>query len=322
MILAIGNSSNYEVNSFLAVQKALRKNGHDAILFKQDQCLSGEFLGFQIIHGGVSFYVAIDGKRYTIDDFSAIWYLKPHLPRELLEETPAEYRHFVERQFLAMRQALWSISRNKYRLNDPWSTQIAENKPYQLVIASQSGFVLPDTLITSDPNEVKQFYQNHQGKIVVKLLATSPIFDHVIYTNKVTPEHLEQIESVCKSPAIFQEIVPKAYELRITVVGNNIFPVKLYSQEDEATTLDWRRKPLTDDFTVKMELTELPLNIKQKIYALMNRLQLRFGCIDMIVTPTGQYVFLEINPEGQWYFVQLNTEEQIAEAIAAMLIAN
>jgi len=40
----------------------------------------------------------------------------------------------------------------------------------------------------------------------------------------------------------------------------------------------------------------------------------------MAVTPTGDYIFFEINPSGQWYFAQLRTEMPIAEAIAELLI--
>jgi D-alanine-D-alanine ligase-like ATP-grasp enzyme len=47
---------------------------------------------------------------------------------------------------------------------------------------------------------------------------------------------------------------------------------------------------------------------------------LRYGCIDMIVTPAGEHVFLEVNPNGQWYFVQLKTGLKIAEAIADLLV--
>jgi len=31
----------------------------------------------------------------------------------------------------------------------------------------------------------------------------------------------------------------------------------------------------------------------------MRNLDLTFGCIDMILTPEGNYVFLEVNPNGQ-----------------------
>lgn len=47
---------------------------------------------------------------------------------------------------------------------------------------------------------------------------------------------------------------------------------------------------------------------------------LRYGAIDMIVTPGGEYIFLEINPNGQWYFVQLQSEAEIADAIAELLM--
>lgn len=154
---------------------------------------------------------------------------------------------------------------------------------------------------------------------MVKLLAVSPILNKVIYTNKITPKYLEQIELIKMSPAIFQEIIPKSCELRITVVGDKIFPVKIYSQEDEFTALDWRKKPSLNDFNVKMEPVGLPSSVEKSIYSLMNKLSLQFGCIDMIVTPNGDYVFLEINPNGQWYFVQLKTGVEIAKSIADLL---
>lgn len=122
------------------------------------------------------------------------------------------------------------------------------------------------------------------------------------------------------SPSIFQPVIPKAYELRITVVGKKIFAAKIYSQDDVETALDWRRKPKLNDFAVKMEQTKLPVKAESKIFAFMKEIGLKFGCIDMIVTPEGEYIFLEINPNGQWYFVQLKTEVQIAKEIAKLLL--
>lgn len=316
MILAIGNSGVNEINAFQLVFQALKKKGHEAVLFKQDRCLVDNFMTFSVSRGQVRYFVAIDGNEYDASQFDCIWYLKPHLPKEIMASTDPKYFQLVERQFLAMRQAMWSIFRDKKWISDPWSMQIAENKIFQLQLAARCGFDLPDTIITSEPESVRQFYLSHHGQIVVKLLASSPILDHVIYTNRVTEEYFQKIESVKYSPSIFQEIVPKQYELRITVVGDKIFPVKINSQDDADTSLDWRRKPKLNDFQVKMEQTTIPDNISDAILNYMKSLDLRFGCIDMIVTPEGQYIFLEINPNGQWYFVQLRTEAKIAEAIA------
>lgn len=316
MILAIGNSGVNEIEAFQLVFKELGKIGQEAVLFKQDKCLVDNFIKFRVSKGQSCYFIIVDGKEYEISMFDGILYLKPHLPKEIMRSADQKYFQFVERQFFSMRQSIWSCFRDKLWVNDPWLMQIAENKIYQLNVASSCGFELPDTLITSEPHAVKKFYHDHGGEIVVKLLASSPIIDYVIYTNKVTEEYFKEIDSVLYSPSIFQEIVTKQYELRITVVGDKIFPVKIYSQEDPETSLDWRKKPLLNDYEVKMEQTEIPSYISFLIKHYMKMLGLKFGCIDMIVTPDDKYIFLEINPNGQWYFVQVRTEAKIAEAIA------
>jgi|TARA_Y100000031_G_scaffold155565_1_gene206726 glutathione synthase/RimK-type ligase-like ATP-grasp enzyme len=319
MILSIGNSSTYEVDAFQVVVNELEKRGHQAVLFKQDKCLEGEYLVFEVINNNLVYSIVVDGKMYNIDDFSAIWYMKPHLPVSLIKFKPVEYRQFIQKQFRSMRVALWSIFRHKKWLDNPWNVQIAEDKLFQLKCAMQVGFNIPETLATSDPERVKSFYEKHNGNIIVKALGVSPMIDKVLYTNKLTNKDMAQIDSVKMSPSIFQVYVSKKHELRITVVGDKIFPVKIYSQEDEVTSLDWRRKPKLNDFDVKMEQTILSQKVKQYIRHYMELINLRYGCIDMIVTENDEYVFLEINPNGQWYFVQLHTEAQIAEAIAELL---
>ena len=47
---------------------------------------------------------------------------------------------------------------------------------------------------------------------------------------------------------------------------------------------------------------------------------LRYGCIDMIITPNNEYVFLEINPNGQWRFVEEQTGMSIGKTIAQLLV--
>lgn len=132
MILVIGNAGVYEWEAYSAVKHALQCRGHEAVLFRQDHCLENDFLTFLSEKSLFKCYVMIDGRKYDVDDFSGIWYLRPHLPRALLEYEPVEHRPFLEQQFKSMRQALWVIFRDKKWLNDPWLMSIAENKSYQL----------------------------------------------------------------------------------------------------------------------------------------------------------------------------------------------
>ena len=137
------------------------------------------------------------------------------------------------------------------------------------------------------------------------------MIDKVLYTNRVTEEHFYDIDSLKMSPSIFQEeIYPKAYELRITIVGNQIFAVKINACGDEKIMLDWRKKPKLNDFEVKMEPIELPEEIRNKIFNFIEEIGLKYGCIDLVVKPNGEYIFFEINPNGQWYFIQVHTGSQ------------
>ena len=321
MILAIGNAGAYEVEAYQLVVRELEKQGEKALLFKQDKCLENDFFTFKLEKGKPQYFVIINDEEYDLDLFSAIWYMHPHLPRELLMYEPAEHRAILDRQFLEMRRALWTLYRqNKKWINDPWKMMMVENKICQSFLAIESGFTLPDTIITSDPDVVRRFYDSHDGNIIVKGFASAPTVDQAIFTSKLKLEDMEKIDSLRLSPAIFQANVPKAYELRITVAGRKIYPIKIFSQEDEETAIDWRRNPKLNDFDVKMEPTTIPKNVEDFIFTFMQKANLRFGCFDMIVTPEGKYIFLEINPNGQWYFVQLRTGIQIAEAIAGLLL--
>jgi hypothetical protein len=44
----------------------------------------------------------------------------------------------------------------------------------------------------------------------------------------------------------------------------------------------------------------LPENVLARCRVLMRKLGILFGCFDFIVTPDGEYVFLEVNQQGQF----------------------
>ncbi|MBL7053167.1 MAG: hypothetical protein ISS02_00680 [Candidatus Portnoybacteria bacterium] len=320
MILAIGNSNLWELEAFDLVRQEIEKKGQKAVIFKQDKCLEGEYLNYIIDNKRSSFVIEIDGEEYNAEQFSAVWNLKPIMPEKIRRFEPIEYRHFIKRQFYAMQEAIWTMFANKKWIDNPWTVVKAEDKIYQLNTAIESGFNVPDTLVSSNPKRVSDFYCHHDKEIIIKMIRSSPMNDKVIYTNVVTDKYMEAIESVKMSPSIFQEVIKKEYELRITVVGDNIFPVKIDSQVDSLTSLDWRKKPKLNDTEVELSAIEIPDDVCKKIKLFMNKMNLNFGCIDMAVTPEGKYIFFEINPNGQWYFVQLKTHIPIAKAIAKLLI--
>ncbi|HPJ80396.1 MAG TPA: hypothetical protein PLF70_01685 [Candidatus Portnoybacteria bacterium] len=60
MILSIGNSGTYEVEAFKAVLAELATLGQNAVLFKQDKCLEGEYLDFEVTGNKTTYKIVID----------------------------------------------------------------------------------------------------------------------------------------------------------------------------------------------------------------------------------------------------------------------
>lgn len=115
-----------------------------------------------------------------------------------------------------------------------------------------------------------------------------------------------------------QEYIEKAFELRVTVVGEEVFACKIDSQaqQEETGRIDWRQGY---EHGLRQEAYALPDSVSSQCVAFLRRMGLNFGCFDFIVTPSGEYVFLECNPNGQWLWIELTVGLKISEAIADFL---
>jgi glutathione synthase/RimK-type ligase-like ATP-grasp enzyme len=110
--------------------------------------------------------------------------------------------------------------------------------------------------------------------------------------------------------------VLKDYELRVTVMGEHVLAVKIRSQETTEGRLDWRRA--YDGLA--MEPYSLSPAVADHCRQLVRRLGLVFGCLDFIVTPAGEYVFLEVNEMGQFLFVERYTGLPLLDAFCEFLL--
>ena len=131
----------------------------------------------------------------------------------------------------------------------------------------------------------------------------------------VKDQELAQIDAVRYAPVIFQEYVPALYDLRVTVIGRQIFAAAIHSQET-AYTVDC---PM-DIGRARMKAVELPEAVRNQLFALMDTLGLVYGAIDLRLRPDGTCVFLEVNPAGQFLFIEAATGQPIAHTLAQTLV--
>jgi hypothetical protein len=251
----------------------------------------------------------------------AVWYRRPGLARAHPAIGDGPTRDLVDDECRQFIHALWSSVDCPWLPGQPATLKQASLKATQLKVAGELGFDLPPTLITNSPDELIEFYRSNHGDIVCKLAgfamqkALGQTF--IRYTEAVSTRDIAHAQSIEHCPMIFQARVPKQVELRITVVGRRVFAAEIHSQTSNHTRLDWRRY---DDYTTPYSVHALPSAIEHRCRELVDRLGLRYGAIDMIRTPDGRYVFIEINPNGQYLWIERETGLPISDAICDVLM--
>ncbi len=203
-------------------------------------------------------------------------------------------------------------------MSPPEAIWRAERKPYQLAVAARLGLLHPRTVVTNEEEVARQFAQVQQ--VVVKAVHSGyieePEANRAIFTSDLNPRHLEDLSGLTLAPVTFQQKIEKISDIRVTVVGGEVFAAEILSQSRESSKVDWRA---TDDPNLEHRRHELPPTIAQDCRRLVDCLGLNFGAIDFALEADGTYVFLEINPNGEWLWLEHQLGQPIANRIAEWL---
>lgn len=197
-------------------------------------------------------------------------------------------------------------------VNPPGRDEAAHRKTLQWAVAAEVGLELPRTLVTNDPAEARAFVgELGLDRVVFKaFLASSEAWRE---TRLVRAAELAQLDAVRYAPVIFQELV-HGPDLRVTVVGDEVLAAEI---DATASSYPVDMRMVVGESTVRA--VELPDGVVAALRALLDRLGLRYGAVDLRRTPEGRYVFFEVNPAGQWLFVEERTGLPITDRVAALL---
>lgn len=269
--------------------------------------------------------IRINGRWYNAEDVDHIWYRRPEKLKDARfndspesQYTLAEWTEFIECFFAHVPLAKW--------INHPSCNTIASRKLEQLTTAVKLGFSVPDTLATQEPDELRNFFKLHHGQVIVKPLSTGYIErageenDSLIYTNRVSEHHLDNLADLANCPTLFQQFIQKQFDVRITVMDSDIHAVALRASDDHGKQrCDIRRNNMLD---VAYEVISLPEVIKDKIEGLMAHYSLRFAAIDMAVSKDGEWYFFEVNPNGQWAWLDMSAGTHISASFVKAFSEN
>ena len=247
-------------------------------------------------------------------DSHVVWWRRPQPFTIDPAVSDAENRNFAIVEAHSAFSGLW-LTLEAFWINHPTRDEEAARKVHQLKLAQQVGLRIPETRITNDVEEARGFIAN-RGSNQTVYKAFSGTEQAWRETRVLKPGELEMIANVRFAPVIFQEFIPAGIDLRITAIGDRLFPAAIHTRGTEYE-VDFR---MVMD-SARFEAVTLPPQVTDSLHALMRHLGLVYGAIDMRRTPDGEYVFLEINPAGQWLFVEERTGQPITEALADLMLA-
>ncbi|HHZ24935.1 TPA: hypothetical protein HH295_21045 [Xanthomonas vasicola pv. zeae] len=301
-----------------AVKWALEGRGHDVVLWDGFAEEKSGHANYAL--DGISSSLILGEQRF--DTFASAWFRRRSPYRSLRDAHPSSIS-FMKNELSSSHEALGlTIEQRSQYVVGGSSSRNASSKILQLETARFCGLNVPDTLISNDFHQVSSFASRYERILVkhflphywgdtsngqIRAVAPSVIND----ISKINRRSIE----IC--PAIYQVFLDKAYEIRVTVIGDRIFSARIQSRKGGAF-LDWRQEYSNSDLAMSAMI--LDASTESSIRHLMSVLNLRYGCLDFAVDNQGRLIFLEVNPGGQFLFVEdFVPELRLLDAFTSML---
>ena len=332
MILIISNKSDIHCNPVIE-----KFNAQDVPYFRLNtDCLAKDY---EITFKGdgesclLRLKNLVNNKVVNFDEITAIWERRPSQP-ELEHIDSNNFADVLFDEFDELRWWLRTFIEPPRVLGNVKLDRVNENKFYQIATASKvlersgiSEIKVPPTLVSNNRLEIIEFISNNSNseRFALKpIYADSVLIDDdkelVFWTGAhEKQEILSELKSdIISCPIHLQPYLEKQYELRVTLIAEDVITCKIESQKLEKNNgrEDWRKAPAE---LVQTQFVETPKPISEFCKFYSNAIGTNFGCFDFIFSQDGTYFFLECNPNGQWMWLEDDCGAPISSSIASYL---
>lgn len=181
------------------------------------------------------------------------------------------------------------------------------SKPYQAQLISTE-FLVPDTLVTTDPRAARAFWGQHQ-RVVYKSVSGQRSIVH-----ELTEHDVARLETLIHCPTQFQQLI-EGQDIRVhTLATGEVFATTITSH-----AIDYRYATSLTGQNPDYTALEIPPQLAQRCVQLATRLGLAFAGIDLKITPDGTTYCLEVNPSPAYAAYESVAHQPIANALARYL---
>ena len=268
-------------------------------------------------------YLLYDKKKdlvVNLSDVSSVYYRRPRISDlNYIVDISKQERIYLRSELTFMLDGVYKTLREAFWINDVFRIREAENKIYQLQLAKEIGFNIPDSIITNKASTVTEFFSRHISDYIIKPIKSGNICPQdgskIIFTSQIEKNTIDR-KRLVSFPIYIQNKIEKAFDIRCIVVKDKVYAAKIDSQGSETGKVDWRR---SENF-LPHERIQLPKGIQEKAINLTERLGLVFSAIDLVLDKEGNFIFLECNPNGQWAWIEKRLGYSISKSIVDTLL--
>lgn len=283
--------------------------------FDVDHFLDDVFLEASVGSDGLAGEVSTPQGSASLDSIAAVWYrraMRPELSKSPFGKVDHDFAkqeamHFLEGTLGAL-SATWI---NSWQAVYAW-----ERKLLQLPLAAACGLSIPSTIVSTNPDRIRRFAKSLNTIAKTLSWGLIPTTDGIeaIYTHSLSGRTIADEEAVRKCPTLIQDRVEKIADIRLTVIGDQLFGARLDAVV--ADGLDWRRPGTPVTYTP----VEVPVPIRDGVKKMMKSMKLVYGAFDFGLTADGAWIFFEVNPTGEFAWLETECGWPLRDALIDTLL--
>lgn len=289
------------------VRTQLDEIGAPYVFFNQRK-FAGAEISFGVSGGRATGRLRLNGDSYALEDFTAV-YTRMMDDRNLPELKDEPEGSPLRRSCRALHDTLsrWAEISEGRVVNRSAAMGSNFSKPYQAQLISRHGFEVPETLITNDPELVREFRERHKRVIYKSISGVRSI------VQTLGDEDMKRLNLIRLCPTQFQAFV-EGTNLRVHTIGEKVFGTAIST---EATDYRYAHRQIGDP--ARLREVEVSDWLSERCVNLARGLGLAFAGIDLKITPDHRIFCFEVNPSPAYSYYENNTGQPISRAVARYL---
>lgn len=288
MIIIIGSEEEFHARYIL---ETLSKQNINAKYFD-----SRKYPMISFSPEGKEDFIILDDEKIYTKDITGIywrWYYGITYDRECKDIVYREKTSALESFLCSMEPVSW---------NSLQAVELHRKKGLQSKILQNNGIRIPRTVVTNDKNELENFYITNNKSIIYK-----PVLGGA-FTKKMNDQDLLRADTLINCPCQLQEFVD-GVDIRIYAFESG----EVFAGEIIAKDVDFRQ-----DENAVINKVKLPKSVEKDCLKTLKLLNLKYSGIDVRLSKSGEYVFIEANPAPMFK----HFENMTGHAITDTLIKN